>query len=133
MKFNATTCGVVERDILAALKAVEEKHGIQIQREGGGRYSPDGTSFQFKLKCQVVGKDGANVAEKAEFERSAILFGFKPEHYNGEFTSKGEKFRLVGFNYRARTMPLKCVRVSDGAPFKFPEIAKDFILRQLGA
>ena len=100
MQFNRQTCGIVEDDIMAALKGVEEKHGITIMREGGGRYSPDGGSFTFKLKCQVVGEGGENVAEKAEFERNATLFGFKPEQYNQEFTSRGEKYRITGFNFR---------------------------------
>lgn len=132
MKFNNAGCDIVERDIFAALKAVEEKHGIQIKREGGGRFAPDGTTFTFKIKCQVLGEGGENVAEKAAFERSAPLFGFKPEHYGREFTSNGEKFRITGFNYRARRMPIQAVRVRDGAGFKFAD-STGGILRQLEA
>jgi hypothetical protein len=132
MEFNRTTCGVVERDILAALKTVEEKHGITIRREGGGRYAPDGSDFTFKLKCQVVGASGENVAEKAAFERAASLFGFKPEHYNKEFTSNGERYRITGFNFRAKRMPIQAVRVRDGAAFKFAD-STGGIKRQLDA
>ncbi len=119
MQFNRTTCGVVERDVMAALKAVEEKHNIKIEREGGGRFTE--SSLTFKLKCSVVGEGGVDLTEKREFESSAVLFGFKPEHYNREFNSNGERYRLVGFNFRARRMPLKAVRVRDGASFKFAD------------
>jgi hypothetical protein len=120
MKFNRTTCGAVERDILAALEGVAEKHGITIKREGGGRF--DDHSFTFKLKCSVAGENGEDAGEKLRFERDAVLFGFKPEHYGREFTSKGERYRITGFNYRARSMPIQAVRVHDGAQFKFRDI-----------
>lgn len=131
MKFDRQTSPVVVRDILAALKGVEDKHGIKISREGGGRFNHDGTNLVFKLSCDVVGTGGENLAEKNEFERDAALFGFKPEHYGKEFTLAGETYRLTGFSYRARAMPIKAVRTSDNAPFKFRSTSKDAILRQL--
>lgn len=131
MKFDRQTSPVVVRDILAALKGVEEKHGIKITQAGRGLFNHDGTNLSFKLDCDVVGKGGENLAEKNEFERDASLFGFKPEHYGAEFTLQGETYRLTGFSYRARAMPIKAVRVSDNAPFKFRENAKAAILRQL--
>ncbi len=129
MKFSKQLCNVISNDVLAALKVVEEKHGVKFTR-GSGNYSD--TDFTCKLVCQAVGDNGENIGEKTAFERDAQLFGFKPEHYGKVFTSpQGGQYRLTGFNYRARSMPIQAKRVSDGAAFKFPGTMKDLILKSL--
>lgn len=128
-EFNRQNLPIVEREILEALEAVAEKHGISIDREGRGTFTSH--SFQFKLKCTIVGEGGENTAQKIDFERNAVFFGFKPEHYGREFSMGGDTYRLVGFNFRARAMPFKGERVTDGAPFKFRDSSKDTILRQV--
>lgn len=110
MQFTRASCREVKDDILAALKQVEAKHGITFTA-GNGRF--DATQFGFKLTANVVGSDGTDLAAKTDFDRTCYLYGLEPKHYLAEFKYAGMRFRLDGFNHRARSYPLKCTNLDD--------------------
>lgn len=78
----------------------------------------------FKLVCSPIGEQGEAVDKDAEmFKRAAGLIGLKPTDLGREFVSRGEKFKLVGYNPRRSKYPFVCVKVSNGKRFKFPKAA----------
>jgi hypothetical protein len=105
-------------DAQAALAAVAEKHGLAFQR-GRGKYSS--TEFNFKgvfAAIQTVG-DGATVAVTHEFQTLQL---FHPEFAGKlcKFQGSNRIFRVVGYNRRAKSMPILLEATDGGKNAKCP-------------
>lgn len=96
------------KDLKEALKAVEAKHDINL-KIGSISYSPDGTGFTSKFTAVNTTVNGKNVAQ-IKFDRVCDLYGFKSSDFNREFTVRGQRLKLVGFNSRA---PKNCCKIED--------------------
>src|SRR5262249_43946333 len=97
-----------------ALEHVAERFGVTV-RVGGGTFDP--VSGSFKPKVEYTDPAGP----EREFRANAFLFGLSPDDYGAEFTSQRKRFRVVGLNLRARTMPILCEEIATGRTFKFSE------------
>lgn len=105
-----------------ALKSIAEKYNANITT-GKIKYTSDSFNLDLKVtKKEVNGKS----YEQAEFEKNAFLYGFDPEDYNKTFMSHGKSFQLVGFNNKARTMPV-LAKCEDGKRYKFGTEVKKLI------
>jgi hypothetical protein len=90
-------------------------YGLNVSR---GRSTYDRERFTLKMEITAAGADVA----KTEFERYAQLLGVKPEDYGREFTSNGERYRLIGLNLNRPKFPFSAERISGrGGKYKFPE------------
>jgi hypothetical protein len=99
-KFDRPTCKLVRDEVLEALKAVEAKLGVKIDY-GSGNF--DDTTFNMKLKLTAGGEQGAQDAERAEFNRYCIFYDLEPQDYGVIFQDfRGRKFKLLGFLPKGR-------------------------------
>lgn len=113
MKFNRKEFEAFRNDVEEALKQVSEKYGIEIEC---GKISY--TDFDFNMQLKATKNDGNIDGKKALFEQECLLYGFKPEDYERQFTANGKNFKLVGFN---RKSPKNCCSiycVTDGKTYK---------------
>jgi hypothetical protein len=90
------------KDFDKAVKSLGEQYGVSFSI---GNIKYDDLHFTTTMtakKNQVNGISG----EQAEFNKYCKFFGLTPEHYNVEIILGGKKFKLYGFNHRARKNPL---------------------------
>lgn len=118
-EWNKPECRRVTEEVNKALSDVGRKLGINIQREGGGRY--DSSTFTFKVECSLIGADGEVRSKEAEdFKRFATSYGLKPDHFGKTFkTWDGEEFTICGLNTRARKNPIHA-KNRRGKTYVFP-------------
>ena len=103
-----------------ALQQVADEFGVTYTYKGGTFDPSTGT---FAPKSEFSLPDSGRRA----FERDAILFGLRPEHFGATFVSNGREFRVTGLNARAPKYPIKATCVLDGKPYKFPASVVDRI------
>ena len=132
MIFTRQNCGAIAAEIMAAVQDVATKHGIKIEREGGGKF--DANKFSFKIQCVSVGEGGENLAAKRDFELLAWRYGLDASHFNAEFKYAGKLYRLDGINPRARAWPFNVTNVNDPSDRKrLPPEAAAIIKSQVAA
>lgn len=114
---NCSTAETIRRRAEAALR-----------REFGDDFFVEARNARFdassvSLKFEVADLDESGDAvtkERKALDSVAEAIGLPSDAYGREFSSRGETYRVVGYNDRARKYPILAERVSDGAPFKFP-------------
>ena len=97
-----------------ALEDIAEKYNATVHC---GKINYDANSFRLQVEVSKKEVNGVSF-EKAEFERYCSMYGFKKEDYQKTFTTGNDQYTLVGFNTKARTMPILALK-SDGRRYKF--------------
>src|SRR5262249_26174777 len=118
--FDPRSLDVIRADILSALKAVTEKHGVTFGF-GNTNYSPG--SFSVRLEAKSDG------GEKRDFEEYALGCGLKPSDFGAVFTYKKTKYTVSGIKPRSGTYPIVATR-EDGQKFNF---SADTVIEALNA
>ena len=110
---------MIREKVDAALAALGNEMGLQLKL-GNGRF--DSTTGHFKMDVATKGESGEFQSKEAEaFTFYATAYDLKPEFLNQEFESVSVKYKLTGFNGRARKNKFIAERVSDGKEYVFPE------------
>lgn len=94
-------------------------------------YSPGNCTTKFQF-AQVT-EDGAMTKERQDFESYAGSYGLDPDDFGAEFTTfRGDTYRIIGLNTRARKYPIVAEKVGNGGGrYKFPaEQVKNALERQ---
>jgi len=112
------------QDFKDAMRALEAKHGVKASI-GSITYHPDGTNFTSRLTVTNETVNGKDVAQ-IKFDSTCNRYGFEPSDYNREFTVRGQRLKLVGFNSKAPKNPCKIEDVATGAKYKCGE---DYVKR----
>lgn len=111
---NRRNIRTIDKDVLEALKAVAEKHGLDISVVSGSFSS---AAYKCRLSFAVKGANGI----PADFARNAERLGLDPNCYGKTFTTfRGGTFRITGLNLRRRKYPVSAERTTDGKSYKFP-------------
>ena len=113
-KFNKAAVKGISEDIVKALKVIEDKYGITIER-GSARYSE--LEFKLDLNIKVGDTEALENEEKRNFELMAKMYGFSPEGYNKPFKNGGTVMRVVGFNTKAPKYPISLL-AENGSRYK---------------
>lgn len=87
--------GIFQNDVNEALKAVLEKHGLELD---GSRLTYG--DVQSSITIKVVPK-GVNLQEEA-FKKHAHLYGLHPDDLGKEISMNGGEFIIVGLKANAR-------------------------------
>jgi hypothetical protein len=116
--FNKVNLKTIRADLNAALKAVEQKHGLTIQL-GNIRYSED--DFRMQVKAFATGK--GNVADpkeaaRIEFEKYAHRFGLIESDFGKKFTVGTITYTICGIKPRAKRYPV-IAETAKGTRYKF--------------
>lgn len=118
--FDRPNLKVLRTAIDAALKSVADEYGISLAA-GNAKYAPDGSTVTFKLEGAVKTAMGEVASKEASyFKQYATMHGLTPEHLNKTFVSRGETYKLIGYNPKA---PKRCFIIEDtrGKRFVCPE------------
>lgn len=94
------------------VKAVARELGLEC-KDLNIKYSTHGFTFTGKV---YEGEAGYS----EEFTRVASRKGFPANWYNQVFTYKGEAYKIVSANMRARKYPISTILLETGKPFNFP-------------
>ena len=121
MEFNKKGFDLFREDVQKALKAVGEKHGVEIVC-GKISYS----AYDFEMKLQVTKNTATVDGKKLAFEAECMYYGFQKTDYNRQFTLDGKVFRLVGFNPRSPKNNCNIFCESDGKTYK----CADFLVKR---
>lgn len=113
-KMNRPAVRKIAEALEKAAKEVADEMGLDV-RLAGGRFDPDVGTLTERVEFSLAG------AEEKEFGMNAPLFELTAEDYGKEFSSRGERYRLVGLSTRRPKYPVVGERVRDGKKFKFTE------------
>jgi hypothetical protein len=106
---------VLRADIDAALKAVGEKHGVELVT-GNASFTPFNATF--KLEVRAKNADGEAVRkEEADLKARLGMLGMKDEHLTQVFTLGRDSYTLAGYRSKAPAKPFLIKRVSDEKVF----------------
>ena len=94
------------------VKAVAREMGVECDKLNI-TYTEHGFTFRGIIYDGEAGR-------MEEFARVALVKFFPSDWYGMVFNSKGVDYKITGANMRGHKYPIKAVRVSDGAAFKFP-------------
>jgi len=115
---NKGNLQVIVKDIEKALAAVGQKHGVVIQY-GRGKYS-NGPTGSVTLELAAIADDGTVVTrERKEYLDYGRMYDLKPEWLDRQFTSRGEKYVVLGLDSARRKFPIVCRRVEDSVNVYF--------------
>ena len=106
----------VRKDIEAALKAVEAKHGLNLDL---GSMTFTENSFTTKLSASVVSADGIDQGKKTEWERNAPMFGLDKDLFGKTFSMNGNQYEITEIKPRSRKYPVIGKDLKTGKSFKF--------------
>lgn len=88
-------------DFKKSVEGVSQKYNVTLNPKTI-RY--DDTTFRFTVEG-VRNQEGKDT-ERVLFEKHCLSFGVSPSDYRKELTMGGKKYKLIGFNPRARKFPL---------------------------
>ena len=119
-EFNKSNCGVISKDILAAIQEVAAKHGINI-RTGNGSFRDN--NFTLKLEMATI-SEGGEIQTKAmqDFKDVCRRYGLVEEDLGRTFKceSTGKTYTIVGAKPRSYKYPILCKEHGTGKLFKLP-------------
>ena len=113
------TCSMLRDEINAALRAVAERHGIQITA-GNAKYSA--TNVEFKVNVCVVSAGGVvETKERQAFRAYCRTYGLKPEDLDKVFVQGHRRFKIAGLKTTSARYPVLAQELGNsGKTFKFP-------------
>lgn len=118
-EFNRTNARELVEECCKALEPIAKKYGLTLDEKGRSFYR-DRLPMKFDLIVPVMDEKGEALDPKAqEFKKKALRVGLEPDDLHREFKSRGETYRIVGLNLRAKKYPVLGERVRDGKRFKF--------------
>ncbi len=113
MEITKTLLKEFRNDLENCNKVLSEKYGIQLDV---GTISFSATEFNFKTKA-VVGESTKEV-EQHLFNKHCRSFGYAPYDYGRTVLIRGIEHEFIGFNTRARKMPILIRSKESGSKYK---------------
>jgi hypothetical protein len=121
--FDKGNCDLVQREMLDACRAIADKHNLAIEANGF-KYDRGGRYFLPEFKVATKTPTGAAFSPDAElFKSCASTWGLKPEDLGRVFTSRGQRYKIIGAKSGAWKYPILCEQTGSGRVFKFPASA----------
>lgn len=126
--FSRASCHVVRTDIMLALAAVAEKHGITIEY-GNGSFNPTTYNLRLAMSATPAGsnKDPIHVRE---FKANCALYGFAGADLGRAFLCNGRGFTVAGLKPSSRRYPILGER--NGKLYKFDAAMVRELLKSQG-
>ena len=100
--FTRATVREISSDIVTALAAVEEKHGVKIDR---GNASFTGNNFSLKIKVAAISEDGDVLTKEAQ-DYDLYADAHDLPKRNTVLNVHGRRLKMVGFKPRSTKFPV---------------------------
>lgn len=123
-KFDKKNLKELREDLEKAFAVVEEKHGIKLSM-GGIKFTEDTFNVTLTSALSSNGETVLNAKWKADFVKSAMFFGMKPEDFGRQVTAHGKLYTIVGA--RARKDELILQSLSDDKCYSIPSKAVSLV------
>jgi len=128
-KITAKNGGDIVDGALEKLAAYAAELGLGVKQEGKWAYYRDGSTLQVKLQFIVGGEEGIEEKARAEFNTYARYYGLEPQDFGAIITSRGNQYKLIGFNTRrGAKYPYRCVDLATDREVSFTDMAKHTII-----
>jgi hypothetical protein len=108
----------INLDINAALKAVAEKYGVEIEIKGS-RFSDNNCTTRIEI-ATVAESGSALTKEAVDFNRYALSQFRITKKLGDRFTFKYEEYEITGLAPRSLKYPVLAKNLTSGNTFKFP-------------
>ena len=104
MSMNRELIDEVQKEMIKAIKEVEDKLKVKIIPDGGSYNLTEGT---LKFKVIETGENREN-SMRDEYNRYCPVFGMKEEWFNKEvtFPDNGDRYKIVGIAPNRRKYPI---------------------------
>ncbi len=113
-EFNPKVCKSFSEDVMAAIAAVAEKHGVTVEYKGT-RFSAQ--TAELKIEAVVVGgKSREQQQFEADYAYLAEVFDLPKNAIGKTFIHGGKKLTVLGANGRASKKPI-VLSGSDGKQY----------------
>lgn len=106
----------VEKDLLEALKPIEEKYNIGFD-VGKIKYDKEVADIELSMLSLA---NGSKDAEHARFIKEAPLVGLKASDYLSIINNGTQTLKIIGVNPRARKYPIIAEDIDSGSVYKLP-------------
>lgn len=106
----------IAADIVAALKDVEQKHGVKFSAAGGSLGTSD---MVIKVKVETADTGAIEDAAKRDFARNCRFYNLEPEDFGAIFECNGSRYKLVAIKSSRPKYPIDGESQRDGRTFKF--------------
>lgn len=127
-KITAATGKPIVEGALEKLNQYAAELGLAVKQEGKWQYFRDGSALQLKIQFVVGGDQGLEDKERDTFNIYAWRYGLEEQDYGAVIESRGKKYKLIGFNTKARKFPYLMQDVRTGEKIRFTEMAKERII-----
>ena len=117
---NKTTCRDLQREVVAALQAIAEKHGLTITPHGG-TIEVGALDYICKLKFSINNDETRDAASAAAFNQFCGLYDLQPHHLGTDVMIKGERYTLIGLSERSMKFPFKMRKFSDKSVVQYSD------------
>ena len=126
IKIDKKACSLIREELNSLIEMELAMMGLE-GGLGNARYSDSNVTFKLevRLKGELSQRDKDHVNGLWYFaEVKSLDFGATPEEIRDSiYLVNDEKFKLVGYNTRAKKRPLIMERVADGQKYQVPETA----------
>lgn len=110
--FNRSNLGGFTQDVVAHLKAIEDKWGVSFSYQGCNFTAQN---CLVKIQAAVVGNGGVPLTrEREDFRKYCVVYGLTPTDIDKEITYAGERYVIKGLSMRRHKYPVVASRVSTG-------------------
>ncbi len=106
-------------DITKALEPVAQKYGLSSLVAGGASYSPDGSTFTYKING-VGDAQAEEVKNDAQNKVYAKMLGLPEDAVGRTFTSRGETFKITRIDINKPKYPIIATNLGNNKSYKFP-------------
>lgn len=129
-EFRSAQHRQVSAEVIAALKAVGDKFGIDFRTNGGNIGAGGGM-----IKLEVNLRDSASGKSQAKIMWDAYchLYGLAKEDFGAIFHTGRDAYKITGINRSAPKYPIMGERLGDRKGFKFPASTVKFGLPKKAA
>ncbi|OQA45812.1 MAG: hypothetical protein BWY47_01922 [Bacteroidetes bacterium ADurb.Bin302] len=118
-KITPSILRAMRDDITKALEPVVKKYGLSSLTAGNASYSPDGSTFTYKIN----GVSDAQVEEVKNDEKNkkyAKMLGLPEDAVGRTFTSGGETFKITRIDINKPKYPIIATKLGNSKSYKLP-------------
>ena len=109
---NRDFCRTLSTEIETALKAIADKHDLNLQMTGGAF---NFSSYRPKIEFSTKEESGI----PSTWSRHCFSMDLKPEDFGKTFIHGGTEFQITGLDLKKHKYPILVTRLRDGKKFLY--------------
>ena len=108
---NNQTLDEFNIDARNVLEVLAKRHGLKME---GSRISYSSSDFTVKVKFELLENESGVSGAKENWKKNCEYSNLKVSMFGKTFTDRDGKFRVVGFNRKARTNVVELQNIATG-------------------